>query len=108
VAFADVDPGLISRYGAVSPQVGVALARGAASRFGADIGIGITGIAGPGGGTPEKPVGTVCVCVEDGSERLERTLHLPGDRATVRDRTTTAVMHLLRRLLLAGGTAEAA
>ena len=70
-------------------------------RFGADVGIGITGIAGPGGGTPEKPVGMVCVCVAsgDGAARRARC----SSRATapmIRDRTTTAVMHLLRRLLL--------
>jgi nicotinamide-nucleotide amidase len=100
VEHAGVPASLIERVGAVSPEVARALADGAASRFDADIGIGITGIAGPGGGTPEKPVGMVCVCVALGSSRLERTLQLPGDRATVRDRTTTAVMHLLRRLLL--------
>jgi nicotinamide-nucleotide amidase len=91
---------VIERVGAVSPEVASALASAAASRFGADVGIGITGIAGPGGGTPEKPVGMVCVCVATSSARLERTLQLPGDRAMIRDRTTTAVMHLLRRLLL--------
>ena len=109
VAHAGVPPELIERVGAVSPEVAAALASGAAARFSADIGIGITGIAGPGGGTPEKPVGMVCVCVSgpDGGV-LERTLQLPGDRATVRDRTTTAVMHLVRRALLAGGTAAAA
>jgi nicotinamide-nucleotide amidase len=101
VAHAGVPLDLIERVGAVSPEVAAALAAGAADRFGADIGIGITGIAGPGGGTPEKPVGMVCVCVAAGSVRAERTLQLPGDRATVRDRTTTAVLHLLRRVLLA-------
>jgi nicotinamide-nucleotide amidase len=100
VAHAGVPAELIERVGAVSPEVASALASGAAARFGADIGIGITGIAGPGGGTPEKPVGMVCVCVAAGASRLERTLPLPGDRATIRDRTTTAVLHLLRRLLL--------
>jgi nicotinamide-nucleotide amidase len=109
VALADVPPELIASVGAVSPEVAAALADGAAARFGADVGIGITGIAGPGGGTPEKPVGTVCVCVVGpGGDRLERTLHLPGGRAVIRDRTTTAVMHLLRRLLMAGGEAAAA
>jgi competence/damage-inducible protein CinA-like protein len=108
VALADVPLELIASVGAVSPEVAAALADGAAARFGADVGIGITGIAGPGGGTPEKPVGTVCVCVTGAGGRLERTLHLPGDRAVVRDRTTTAVMHLLRRLLMAGGEAAAA
>ncbi len=108
MALADVPAELIASVGAVSPEVARALADGARGRFGADLGIGITGIAGPGGGTPEKPVGMVCVCVSSDSERLERTLHLPGGRAVVRDRTTTAVMHLLRRLVTAGGTAAAA
>ena len=99
---------LIASVGAVSPEVAAALADGARARFGAGVGIGITGIAGPGGGTPEKPVGMVCVCVSGAGDRIERTLQLPGGRATIRDRTTTAVMHLLRRLLLAGGAAEAA
>jgi nicotinamide-nucleotide amidase len=109
VEHAGVDPDLIVRHGAVSPEVAFALAAGAAARFSADIGIGITGIAGPGGGTPEKPVGMVCVCVAGpGEERLDRTLQLPGDRAAVRDRTTTAVMHLLRQALLTAGTAAAA
>jgi nicotinamide-nucleotide amidase len=108
VALADVPAELIARVGAVSPEVAAALADGAAARFGADAGIGITGIAGPGGGTPEKPVGTVCVCVSLAGSRVERTLHLPGGRGVVRDRTTTAVMHLLRRVLLAVGAAAAA
>ena len=100
VALADVTVELIERYGAVSPEVARALADGAIARFGAGIGIGITGIAGPGGGTPEKPVGTVCVCLaERGRERIERTLQLPGGRAMVRERTTTVAMHLLLRLL---------
>ena len=96
---AGVPPELIARVGAVSPEVALALADGAAERFSAAVGVGITGIAGPGGGTQEKPVGMVCVCVAAGESRLERTLQLPGDRAMIRDRTTTAVMHLLRRLL---------
>jgi nicotinamide-nucleotide amidase len=108
VALADVPVELIASVGAVSPEVARALADGARGRFGADLGIGITGVAGPGGGTPQKPVGMVCVCVSSESARLERTLQLPGGRAVVRDRTTTAVMHLLRRLLQAGGAAEAA
>jgi nicotinamide-nucleotide amidase len=101
VAFADVPPELIERFGAVSPEVGRALAAGAVSRFGASLGIGITGIAGPDGGTADKPVGTVCVCVagDDGSPVIERAVRLPGDRGAVRDRTTTLAMHLLRRAL---------
>jgi nicotinamide-nucleotide amidase len=98
--FADVPAALIERHGAVSPEVAAALADGAIARFGAELGIGITGVAGPGGGTEEKPVGLVCLSVAraDGT-RLDRTVQLPGDRAMVRERTTTVAMHLLRRLL---------
>jgi competence/damage-inducible protein CinA-like protein len=99
-AFADVPEQLIERHGAVSPEVAAALADGAIVRFGAQLGVGITGIAGPGGGTPEKPVGTVCVSVAAaGDGRIDRGVQLPGDRATVRERTTTVAMHMLRRLL---------
>jgi nicotinamide-nucleotide amidase len=102
VAHVGVPAALIERHGAVSPEVGRALAAGAAARFGASLGIGITGIAGPDGGTPDKPVGTVCVCVADagGSVLIERAVRIPGDRAAVRERTTTLAMHLLRRALL--------
>ena len=100
VALAGVSPDLIERHGAVSPEVASALADGARARLEADVGIGITGIAGPGGGTPEKPVGTVCLCVAGPeAERLERTVTLPGDRAAIRERTTTVAMHMLRRVL---------
>jgi nicotinamide-nucleotide amidase len=104
VALADVDPAVIERVGAVSVEVAEALAVGAAARFGTDFGIGITGIAGPGGGTEEKPVGTVCfsVCSREGA-RLTRRLRLPGNRSDIRERSTTVAMHLLRRLLLGEG-----
>ncbi len=104
VSMAGVDARLIARFGAVSTEVAEALASGAASRFGADFGIGITGIAGPGGGTEDKPVGTVCfsVCLRGGG-RLTRRLLLPGNRSDVRDRSTTVAMHLLRRVLLDAG-----
>ena len=109
VAQAGVAAEAIERFGAVSPEVARELADGAAERFGASLGVGITGIAGPGGGTPAKPVGTVCLCVSGGpSGVVERTGHIPGDRATVRDRSTTAAMHMLRRTLQSGGTAAAA
>ena len=95
-----VDPGLIERHGAVSPQVAEAMADGALVRFEADTAVSITGIAGPGGGTEEKPVGYVCWCTKlsDGS-MLARDTRLPGDRVEIRDRSTTVAMHLLRRLL---------
>jgi nicotinamide-nucleotide amidase len=99
-----VPPETIERHGAVSEEVAEALARGAAERFGADIGIGVTGVAGPDGGTPDKPVGRVCFCVViagvEGPERMElRTLDIPGSRHEVRDRSALVAMHLLRRLL---------
>jgi nicotinamide-nucleotide amidase len=95
-----VDPAAIERVGAVSTEVAEALADGAIARFGAGIGIGITGIAGPGGGTEDKPVGTVCFSVAArGGTRLTRRVLLPGNRADIRDRSTTVTMHLLRRLL---------
>jgi nicotinamide-nucleotide amidase len=96
----DVPAALIDRHGAVSPEVAEAMADGALARFHADIAVGITGIAGPGGGSDEKPVGYVCICVKlSGGEILARDPVLPGDRAEVRDRSTTVAMHLLRRLL---------
>jgi nicotinamide-nucleotide amidase len=100
-SLAHVDPELIERHGAVSTEVADALATGAIAALGTDVGVGVTGIAGPDGGTPEKPVGFVCVSVakRDGA-RLTRSMQLPGSRADVRDRTTTVAMHLLRRLLL--------
>lgn len=95
-----VDPALIERHGAVSGQVADAMAAGALERFGADVAIAITGIAGPGGGSEEKPVGTVCCCARElNGSTLARELCLPGDREAVRDRSTTVAMHLLRRLL---------
>ena len=91
---------LIERRGAVSPEVAEAMADGALERFAANVAVGITGIAGPDGGTEEKPVGYVCICVKLSSgEILARDPVLPGDRAEIRDRSTTVAMHLLRRLL---------
>lgn len=98
----NVDPELIQRHGAVSTEVAAALADGARTRLGADLGVGITGIAGPGGGTDEKPVGFVCFSVAGpGEEHLSRSVTLPGGRADIRERATTVAMHLIRRALLA-------
>ena len=95
-----VDPGLIEEHGAVSEPVAEAMAEAALRRFEADTAVAITGIAGPGGGTEEKPVGTVCWSgrTEDG-RGITRTIRLPGDRTDIRDRSTTVAMHLLRRVL---------
>jgi nicotinamide-nucleotide amidase len=100
VELLDVDPRLIEEHGAVSEPVAEAMADGALKRFGADTAVAVTGIAGPDGGTEEKPVGTVCWSVRlvDG-RAITRTVRLPGDRADIRDRSTTVAMHLLRRLL---------
>jgi nicotinamide-nucleotide amidase len=100
VELLDVDPRLIEEHGAVSEPVAEAMADGALKRFGADTAVAITGIAGPDGGTEEKPVGTVCWSVRLADGRaITRTVRLPGDRADIRDRSTTVAMHLLRRLL---------
>ena len=100
-ALAGVPEALIAAHGAVSVEVAEALASGALSALGTDVGVGITGIAGPGGGTEDKPVGTVCFSVAkvDGA-RITRRLLLPGSRFDVRDRSTTVAMHLIRRVLL--------
>jgi nicotinamide-nucleotide amidase len=100
MSLAGVDAALIERVGAVSVEVAEALADGARARLGADVGVGITGIAGPDGGTEEKPVGLVCfsVSARDG-DRITRSIRLPGGRDNVRDRSTTIAMHLLRRVL---------
>ena len=101
VALAGVSPELIARVGAVSEEVAAALADGARDALGADVGVGVTGIAGPGGGSDAKPVGLVWLSVShrDG-RRLTRSITLPGTRADIRDRATTVALHLVRRLLL--------
>ncbi len=93
-----VPAAMIEEHGAVSPEVARALADGARDRFGADVGIGITGVAGPGGGTEAKPVGYVCFCVTTGDGQvLARDPRLPGGRADIRERSTDVGMHLLLR-----------
>jgi nicotinamide-nucleotide amidase len=102
IAQAAVPPELIERHGAVSQEVAEALADGARTQLEADLGVGVTGVAGPGGGSEEKPVGLVWISVAGpGEERLTRSVNLPGGRFDVRDRATTVAMHLLRRALLA-------
>jgi nicotinamide-nucleotide amidase len=101
IAEAKVPAELIERHGAVSPEVAQALAEGARARLGADVGVGVTGIAGPDGGSEQKPVGLVCLSVAGpNGSTLTRSVNLPGGRADVRDRSTTVALHLIRRLLL--------
>ena len=101
VALAGVAPGLIEEHGAVSEPLARALAEGACARMDAEVGVGVTGVAGPGGGTEAKPVGLVWLSVA-GPEGavLTRSVNLPGGRADIRERATTVALHLVRRLLL--------
>ena len=99
-ALAGVAADLLAAHGAVSAEVALALADGARVRFGAGVGIGVTGIAGPGGGTEEKPVGTVWVALRaDAGRQIVRGTRFSGSRSEVRERTTTLALHLLRQLL---------
>jgi nicotinamide-nucleotide amidase len=95
-----VDPRLIEAHGAVSPQVAEAMARGALRRFEADVAVAMTGIAGPEGGTKQKPVGYVCfyALTADGAS-LRRDPVIPGGRQDIRERSALVGMHMLRILL---------
>jgi nicotinamide-nucleotide amidase len=99
--FVGVPAELIQQVGAVSAEVAEAMATGVRARFGADIGVGVTGIAGPTGGTDEKPVGLVHVCVAGSDRTLARRIVLPGTRADVRNRAVVVAMHLIREFLAA-------
>jgi nicotinamide-nucleotide amidase len=100
-----VDPGLIEAKGAVSPEVAEAMADGALERFRADVSVSITGIAGPDGGTKEKPVGYVCFCAKlSEGESLAREPVIPGARQDIRERSALVGLHMLR-VLLGGGEA---
>ena len=94
-----VPEALLAEHGAVSSEVAAAMAHGVRKRLGVDVGVAVTGVAGPGGGTAEKPVGLVFVHgVGPGGESSVRT-ELPGDRDMIRGRATAASLHLARRLL---------
>ena len=90
---------LIERHGAVSAEVAAAMARGARERLGAGVAVSVTGIAGPGGGTAEKPVGLVYVHAEGPDGGLGREFSFPGDRASIRARSVVIALHLVRTLL---------
>ena len=102
----DVDAALLAEHGAVSEPVVRAMASGARARTGARVGMAITGIAGPGGGTEEKPVGTVWIATDVDGAVEARGLRLIGDRAEVRQRAAQAVMEMVRRRVTFGTGVE--
>ena len=91
---------VLEREGAVSEAVVRAMAAGVRRVTGAECGIAISGVAGPGGGTPEKPVGTVFIAAETPNGAEARRLSVPGARDDVRERSAVAALELLRRMLL--------
>jgi len=95
-AWADVPAELIQAKGAVSSEVAVALAEGIRRRVGSALGVGITGIAGPSGGSEEKPVGTVHIALASPEGVKERVVHLPGDREMIRMFATQAALDMVR------------
>ncbi len=95
----DVPTEVLERHGAVSAEAAAAMAAGARARLGADVAVSVTGVAGPGGGTPEKPVGLVYLHAEGPDGSLARRLDLPGDREAIRSRSAVAALHLVRMLL---------
>jgi nicotinamide-nucleotide amidase len=90
---------LLKQHGAVSAEVAQAMAAGARERLGADVGVAVTGVAGPAGGTTEKPVGLVYLHAVTPAAERALELRLPGDREAIRSRATVAALHLVRRLL---------
>lgn len=94
-----VSEDILAAHGAVSEETAREMARGVRARFGVDVGVSITGVAGPGGGSPEKPVGTFCVGVDvRGAIRAVRSSGV-GDRQEIRQRATQAALNLLRKAL---------
>ena len=109
VELLDVPEELIRQHGAVSEPVAQAMAAGIRKRAGVNIGVGITGIAGPGGGTEQKPVGTVCIAVEGlppaasaeaGGTSMVRTFRFPGGREVVKGMSANWAIDMLRRYLI--------
>jgi nicotinamide-nucleotide amidase len=94
-----VPAAVLAAHGAVSAETAAAMAHGARERLGADVAVSVTGIAGPGGGTPEKPVGLVLLHAVGPMGERSRRFDFPGDRATIRRRATVGALHLVRRLV---------
>jgi nicotinamide-nucleotide amidase len=100
VELCGIAPELLEQHGAVSAEVAEALAVGVRNALHSSIGLAITGIAGPGGGSPEKPVGLVYIGMSDGRRTLSRHRIMPGDRESIRERSSYLALSWLRRLLL--------
>ena len=99
-AFADVPTAMLVEHGAVSEPVASALAEGIRRRMGATIGVGVTGIAGPGGGTPRKPVGMVCLAVTGPEETVVRTSQFTGSRTMIKHYASQTALDMVRRMVL--------
>jgi nicotinamide-nucleotide amidase len=97
-----VPPELLAEHGAVSAEAAAAMARGARTRLQADVAVAVTGIAGPGGGSEDKPVGLVYLHAEGPEGSRGTDFVFPGDRGSIRRRATVTALHLLRRLLTHG------
>jgi len=106
--WADVPTEMIAAKGAVSPEVAVALAQGIRRRVGSTLGVGITGVAGPGGGSEEKPVGTVHIAVASPAGVRERATRFPGDREMIRMQASQAALDMVRLHFLYNGHAPRA
>jgi nicotinamide-nucleotide amidase len=104
-AWADVPPEVIATKGAVSTEVAIALADGIRRRVGSTLGVGITGIAGPGGGSEEKPVGTVHIALASATGLRDRALRFPGDREMIRMQASQAALDMVRVHFLYNGQA---
>ncbi len=104
VALAGVDPALIAEHGEVSEAVAIALAQGIRARFGSTYGVGVTGIAGPGGGSEAKPVGTVHIAVAGPERHEHRKLYWPMERTLFKRFSTQSALDLLRLFVLRGTT----
>jgi len=102
-AWADVPTEMIATKGAVSPEVAVALAQGIRRRVGSTLGVGITGVAGPGGGSEEKPVGTVHIALASPAGVRERATRFPGDREMIRMQASQAALDMVRLHFLYNG-----
>jgi len=106
-AWVDVPAELIAGKGAVSAEVARALAQGIRQRSGSTLGLGVTGIAGPGGGSPEKPVGTVHIALAEASGSKEHSMRFPGDRDRIRWQASQTALDMIRRHFLYASQSKA-